>query len=525
MASSEVVEPMLASPRTRLSSERELVVIVQQKVGLRVSATGLAASNQPFLKRLREVLAESNASVRPLFGADASRLRFESTAPPMQGVRIPDLSGYYKIDAPEEQLETIANKLRATDEVRAAYIKPATEPAYLNAMLPSTTSAPRKTPDFRARQNYLDPSPTGIDAQYAWNHPGGKGKDVRIIDIEGEWRFSHEDLRLNKGGVVGGTVPNDQGWRNHGTAVIGEFGADDNSIGVIGICPEAEVSGISIFPKLGSSEAIRLAATRLRPGDIILIELHRAGGRHGFQERDDQLGYIPIEWWPDDFDVIRFATSRGIVVVEAGGNGAENLDDSLYDSAQDGFPENWTNPFKRSNRDSGAIVVGAGAPPPGTHGHDHGPDRSRLDFSNYGEVIDVQGWGREVTTCGYGDLQGGTNEDFWYTDEFSGTSSASPIVVGAIGCIQGILRSQGRPVLKPADLRKLLRATGSPQEDAPGRPMAQRIGNRPDLRQIILGLTGSAAAPRKGRSVAPSKTERRKSRRPAKSEKRTKGLD
>ena len=129
-----------------------------------------------------------------------------------------------------------------------------------------------------------------------------------------------------------------------------------------------------------------------------------------------------------------------------------------------------------------------------------------------------------MTTCGYGDLQGGTNEDFWYTDEFSGTSSASPIVVGAVGSIQGKLRSQGRPVLKPADLRKLLRATGSPQEDAPGRPKAQRIGNRPDLRQVILGLTGSVApAPRKGRSVAPPKTKRRKSRRQAKSGKRKKG--
>jgi hypothetical protein len=50
----------------------------------------------------------------------------------------------------------------------------------------------------------------------------------------------------------------------------------------------------------------------------------------------------------------------------------------------------------------------------------HGPDRSRLDFSKFGKAVDVQGWGREVTTCGYGDLQGGNNEDFWYTDQFSG---------------------------------------------------------------------------------------------------------
>jgi hypothetical protein len=30
-----------------------------------------------------------------------------------------------------------------------------------------------------------------------------------------------------------------------------------------------------------------------------------------------------------------------------------------------------------------------------------------------------------------------------------------------------------------------LRATGSPQQDAPGRPATERIGNRPNLRQLI----------------------------------------
>lgn len=149
-----------------------------------------------------------------------------------------------------------------------------------------------------------------------------------------------------------------------------------------------------------------------------------------------------------------------------------------------------TNPLNRSNRDSGAIVVGAGAPPPGTHGRDHGPDRSRLDFSNWGAVVDAQGWGREVTTCGYGDLQGGTNEDEWYTDQFSGTSSASPIVVGALGCVQGVVRAQGKSPLTPVEARQLLRATGSPQQDAPGRPSSQRIGNRPDLRQMIARIKG-----------------------------------
>jgi hypothetical protein len=90
-----------------------------------------------------------------------------------------------------------------------------------------------------------------------------------------------------------------------------------------------------------------------------------------------------------------------------------------------------------------------------------------------------------VTTAGYGDLQGGGNEDLWYTDQFSGTSSASPIVVGTLGCIQGVLRAAGRIPLTPARARELLRSSGSPQQDAAGRPRTERIGNRPNLRQLI----------------------------------------
>jgi hypothetical protein len=177
-----------------------------------------------------------------------------------------------------------------------------------------------------------------------------------------------------------------------------------------------------------------------------------------------------------------------VIVVEAAGNGAQNLDDPIYNTPAPGFPAGWTNPFNRANRDSGAIIVGAGAPPPGTHGRNHGPDRSRLDFSNFGASLDVQGWGREVTTCGYGDLQGGANEDLWYTDQFSGTSSASPIIVGTLGSLQGIVRARGAPVLTPARARQLLRTTGSTQQDAPGRPRTQRIGNRPNLRALVAAL-------------------------------------
>lgn len=233
---------------------------------------------------------------------------------------------------------------------------------------------------------------------------------------------------------------------------------------------------------MGSAGAIRKAADLLSAGDIILIELHRPGPN---ATGSGQFGFIAMEWWPDDYAAIRYATNKGVIVVEAAGNGSQDLDAAVYNTRPVGFPASWRNPFNPANPTSGAVVVGAGAPPPGTHGRNHGPDRSRLGFSNYGRRVDCQGWGREVTTTGYGDLQGGTNEDLWYTDTFSGTSSASPIVVGALACVQGVLRSQGGTLLTPARAITTLRATGSPQQNAPDRPATQRIGNRPNLRQLI----------------------------------------
>jgi hypothetical protein len=114
----------------------------------------------------------------------------------------------------------------------------------------------------------------------------------------------------------------------------------------------------------------------------------------------------------------------------------------------------------------------------------------RLAFSNYGSSVDVQGWGSEVTTCGYGDLQGGGNEDRWYTDRLAGTSSASSIIVGTLACLQGIRCARGEPPLTPTNARALLRATGSTQQAGPSAPVSQRIGNRPDLKALVAALVG-----------------------------------
>ncbi len=488
-------------------SERELVVIAAQQDGP-LESLGVGPTETPEeAAPLNAVLQEYGATLQKLFGLTEGRPRPGAPALESLGTSTPHLSAFYRVQAADDQLETLAERLRALDTVEAAYVKPPAAPPQINDMLPSPEPPPPATADLTSRQIYLQAAPGGVDALHAWTHPGGRGANVGVIDIEGAWRFSHEDLLQNQGGVVGGTQSTDIVWRNHGTAVIGEIGGDDNGLGITGIAPEAHVRAISIFGALGSAAAIRQAADRLNPGDVILIELHRPGPRFNFQLRSDQRGYIAVEWWPDDFAAIQYAVARGVVVVEAAGNGAEDLDDAIYDTPGLGFPASWSNPFRRSTADSGAIVVGAGAPPPGTHGRNHGPDRSRLDFSNYGAMIDAQGWGREVTTCGYGDFQGGPDEDLWYTDTFSGTSSASPIIVGSLACIQGVLRAHAQTPLTPAAARNLLRTTGSAQQNATGRPATQRIGNRPDLQQAIQSLNIPTVAVPMHRYMSPGATD------------------
>ena len=256
--------------------------------------------------------------------------------------------------------------------------------------------------------------------------------------------------------------------------------------GVDGICPEAAVRAVSYQPeeRFGSARAIAHAANALRPGDVLLIEMQRPGPR-AKEEGDSQDGYLPMSYWPDDLTAIQYAVGRGVIVVEAAGNGAEHLDDAAYAGPGPGFRPHRPNPFLRDGLDSGSILVGAGAPPGGRRG----PDRSRLRFSNWGTALDAQGWGRDVaTTGGLGggadEARPGEDEDAWYTDAFAGTSAAAPMVAGALACVQGVLRAEGRTPLDPAQARTALRETGSPQQAAQDGSL-QRIGNRPDIGQLI----------------------------------------
>ncbi|WP_424993745.1 S8 family serine peptidase [Paenibacillus polymyxa] len=72
-------------------------------------------------------------------------------------------------------------------------------------------------------------------------------------------------------------------------------------------------------------------------------------------------------------------------------------------------------------------------------------------------------------------------------DQFSGTSSASPIVAGALACLQSIHLTRGERQLPYATVRELLRTTGSPQQDA-GQTCQPTDWQSADLRALISRL-------------------------------------
>ena len=379
-----------------------------------------------------------------------------------QGEALPDLNLWFKVSLTAgTSAVDFMEKLKLLDSVEAAEYAP----------LPPPT--PAITPDFTLNQGYLGEATDGIDARYSWTVPGGNGTGVKIYDVEYSWNQNHEDLSKAHGIPLlldpGDSSVDPFADNNHGTAVLGEIVADNDTKGVTGISWGGDVGlAPANTRRLGynPAHAIVLAVADGVPGDVILIEQQATvcnlpDGRYG-----------PSEWILSVFDAIRIAVANGFVVVEAAGNGAVDLDQPACNER-----------FNRSVRDSGAIIVGAGGAPTSRR------DRQRLSFSSFGSRVDVQGWGESVATTGYGisyrNPDDFTNSNYWYTNSFSGTSSASPIVAGAAANLQGIaLKHFGIPS-SPAEIRNLLVATGNPQLGN----TAAHIGPRPDLRGAITRLS------------------------------------
>ena len=427
------------APNDSRDGLRRVVVQLVEGSDITLSGQSFAGRDATRIAEIADVIATHHVRrVARLFSrAERDLGNDRARARRIAGRRPPDLNLFFAFEVPDDTTaELVASKLSALAIVESAYVAPLPAP-------------PPTTPDFEPDQHYLDSPPDGIDARSLRVIPGGRGNGIRVVDVEYSWNTSHEDLPLGLASRVlvlpGQRASDPFNNDDHGTAVLGEIVALENNLGVTGIVPasEAWLAPVYVDGWWNVADAISRATEILSPGDVILIEQQTFGPAPSFS-------YVPVEWNIAEFAAIRTATQLGIVVVEAAGNGSQNLDDPVYQGN-----------FDRTLRDSGAILVGAGASPGGAI-----PARSRLAFSNWGSRVDVQGWGNSVVTTGYGTLQAGVDRNRWYTSGFSGTSSASPLAAGAIAAIQALRREQGEPPLEPEQIRDQVACRGTRQTDS-----------------------------------------------------------
>lgn len=437
-------------------------VVVKFREGLTVRLSGgrLSGLDSAGRASLGRTLAE--------IGLDEGRLRRLHSVPEAEldaaraagraasGLDLADLNNYYLVDVPPgRSAAEIAEALGKLESVEFA------EPVPLPAPPPQDIAPP--TPDFSNQQGYGAAAPAGIGIAPVAALGGVRGGDVRIVDIEYSWQMNHEDLNLPPSRIIntGGTAVDPFNSTDHGTAVLGQLVGGNNGYGVTGLVYDAQafVAAANTTNGYNLAAAILASSTAIRPGDVILIEQQWVV----CNLNTTPPAFGPSEWTQAVFDAIQTAVANGRVVVQAAGNGNVNLDQPAC-----------LNRFNPAVRDSGAIIVGAGS----------AGGRERLGFSSYGQRVNVQGWGQSVTTTGYGDLFAPNNDvRQFYTDRFSGTSSASPIVTAAVAAIQGRLKACNLPVLTPAAMRNLLRQTGSAQVGGGGN-----IGPLPNVEAALVAL-------------------------------------
>jgi serine protease len=191
------------------------------------------------------------------------------------------------------------------------------------------------------------------------------------------------------------------------------------------------------------SGATDTGAGYLHPGDVLLLEVQRS--------------LLPTEIDNADFNAIQLAVAHGVIVIEAAGNGARNLND-VAETNLSTLTTSW--PFQE--RDSGAIMVGAVKKQQDTNNV-----HPILDSSNRGDRIDCYAWGEGVATIG--------------NDNFDGTSAAAAKIAGAALLLQAHYRTTHHmgDSLTPEQMRQALTTSLTGDID---------LGMVPKLSDIVANL-------------------------------------
>ncbi|MDI9776855.1 S8 family serine peptidase [Pseudomonas putida] len=327
------------------------------------------------------------------------------------------------------------------------------------------------TPDYEPQQHYLDAPGgrwQGLNVRQAWARRV-RGKGARIHFSDGGVFPNHEDLRDNPALKMIPGGPNDN--PEHGTASAGMLVATRNGFGVTGMSHESELFlyDSRATDATGNLGTLKALLRHVEPGDIVGINRQTANPK-------DLYTFLPSVhdaiWW----DVMNSLVERGAVVVAAACNGSNRTDARQGTVAGHGVDLSQHRNFT-DRGDAGAILVGA------CQSWDGKPHT----YSNYNyRYRMLNAWGDSVVTLSYGDLEDKHGDDRDYTATYAGTSSATPMVTGALSLIQSYALEHHHVYLNADQMHLLVMASGyqdATRADSEVLPM----GARPNV-QAALAL-------------------------------------
>ncbi|MEU2515714.1 type VII secretion-associated serine protease mycosin [Streptomyces syringium] len=316
------------------------------------------------------------------------------------------------------------------------------------ATLVALPAAPARADTIRAQEWALD----ALRTQDAWKTTKGAGITVAVLDTGVD--EGHPDLEgqvLPGKDLVGfGARRGDRAWARHGTAMAGIIAGrghgEDRADGVLGIAPEAKILPVRVI--LEDKDPARPRARTARGG--ALADGIRWAADHGADVINLSLGDDSDSAHPEPREdaAVRYALSKGAVVVASAGNGGEHGDHVSYPAAYPG-------------------VIAAAA-----------VDRygSRAAFSTRRWYATVSAPGVDVVIA---------DPDRRYYEGW-GTSAAAAFVSGAVALVRA-----AHPGLSPAQIRDLLTSTA---RDAPRGGRSDALG---------AGLVDPAAAIARGSRLRP----------------------
>ena len=187
----------------------------------------------------------------------------------------------------------------------------------------------------------LQYGPKAVQAPEAWN-AGYTGAGVRVAVLDGGLYNLHPDLAAGidvaaSRSFAFGAYNTDVGTFWHGTHVAGIIGARDNSLGVIGIAPNARLIGVKVLHNgSGSFSAviagIIYAAKPLSEGGAGAHVINMSLGAYIRNAANDPAVRAAVKDLATVIDrATRYANAQGTTVIAAAGNNRSNLDENKFD--------------------------------------------------------------------------------------------------------------------------------------------------------------------------------------------------